>query len=273
LQSGLSKSPISFTNLLPYDDFEEVYNKTLSNLDKMPGLDNFYKLGVFQRNNWNNDDIVPYRKAKFKQNKSGDWFYSNALNIKDQTIEDATNLGRIPQLMKLSSLARDANKDYLVYSWEVGNKEEKANMRKRGDYSYIKKELFKKVYNGTTPLTTKNFYGTDTYVYKQINAWGDGMKANEFYDVSKVSVIPNGFEESMEVEDADILEYFPYDETAGTTVTKLTEPSEEIVSQTSEEDITLQDGKTYKKIEVDGKLLRKLGYTPEEIGNILKEIC
>jgi hypothetical protein len=35
----------------------------------------------------------------------------------------------------------------------------------------------------------------------------------------------------------------------------------------------LQDGRAYTKMEIDSKLLRKLGYTPEEVGNILKEIC
>ena len=384
LQSGLSKSPISYTNLLPYEDFEEVYNKTLSTINNMPGLDNFYKLGVFQRNNWNNDDIVPYRKAKLKQDSLGEWFYSSALNLKDETLENAINLGRIPQLMKLSSLAREANKDFIVYSWEVGGREEKAEMRKRGDYSYIKKALFKKVYNGTSPLTTKNFYGTDVYTYKHINAWGDGIKANEFYNVVKTSVIPNGFEESKEVEDTDILEYFTYDEATGTDKETVTLPqnfdesttviegkislprrattkvkfispidgrdiekegykviipeypnSEVYVSNNAvdfdgsvyktqwaveaggllasdrfksidealadfqkkvnsikttevlkkiqdaakifvgdpQETLTLQDGRAYTKLEIDGKLLKKLGYTPEEIGNILKEIC
>lgn len=385
LQSGLSKSPISFTSLLPYEDFEEIYNKTLSTLETMSNLNDFYTLGVFQRNNWNNDDIVPYRKAKFKQNKSGDWFYSNAVNMKNQTVEEATNLGRIPQLMKLSSLARDANKDYIVYSWEIGNKQEKAEMRKRGDYSYIKKALFQKVYDGTIPLSEKNFYGTPTYIYKQINAWGDGMRANEFYNVSKKSVIPNSFEEAMEVQDEDILEYFTYDEATDTAKETITTPqiinedtnliegkislprretkkvkfmspindknyekegyrviipeypnaevyvSNEITNTMGDpnsksgwaveasgllasdrfksidealadfqqkvngirsaealkrvqdatklfvgdpqETLTLQDGRAYTKLEIDGKLLKKLGYTPEEVGNILKEIC
>jgi hypothetical protein len=384
LQSGLSKSPISFTSLLPYEDFEAIYNKTLSTLETMSNLNDFYTLGVFQRNNWNNDDIVPYRKAKFKQNKSGDWFYSNAVNMKNQTVEEATNLGRIPQLMKLSSLARDANKDYIVYSWELGNKQEKAEMRKRGDYSYIKKALFQKVYDGTIPLSEKNFYGTPTYIYKHINAWGDGIRANEFYNVSKKSVIPNGFEEAMEVQDEDILEYFTYDEVTDTAKETITTPqvinedtnliqgkislprretkkvkfmspindknfekegyrviipeypnaevyvsnetvnfadqiiktqwaveasgllasdrfksidealadfqqkvngirSAESLKRVQEatklfvgdpqETLTLQDGRAYTKLEIDGKLLKKLGYTPEEVGNILKEIC
>jgi hypothetical protein len=385
LQSGLSKSPISFTSLLPFEDFEEVYNKTLSTLETMSNLNDFYTLGVFQRNNWNNDNIVPYRKAKFKQNSTGNWFYSNAINMKNQTVEEATNLGRIPQLMKLSSLARDANKDYIVYSWELGSKQEKAEMRKRGDYSYIKKALFKKVYDGTVPLSEKNFYGTPTYIYKHINAWGDGMKANEFYNVSKKSVIPNGFEEALEVQDEDILEYFTYDEAEDTAKETVTTPqainedtnliqgkislprrdtkktkfkvtiegkdfekegyrviipeypnaevyvsnqgidtADGVITKTQwavegsgqlasrrfksidealadfqqnvnnikdaevlkrvqdatklfvgeqQETLTLQDGRAYTKMEINGKLLKKLGYTPEEIGNILNEIC
>jgi len=382
----LSKSPISFTSLLPYEDFESVYSDTLSTIEKMSNLEDFYTLGVFQRNNWNNDNIVPYRKAKVKQRESGSWFYSNATNMKDKTVEEAINLGRIPQLMKLSSLARDANKDYIVYSWEVGDKQEKAEMRKRADYSYIKKALFKKVYDGTTPLTTKNFYGTDTYVYKQINAWGDGSKANEFYNVIKKSVIPNGFETTKEVQDGDILEYFRFDEATDASVETVTPPqtidestdfiqnkislprratkktsftvtidgkdyvkegyrviipeypnadvhvsnqaidtadnvtttrrwiveaggllvsdgfisidealadfqqkvngirNAEILKKVQDaakifigdpqETLTLQDGRAYTKSEIDGKLLKKLGYTPEEIGKILKEeIC
>jgi hypothetical protein len=57
LQSGLSASPISFTSLLPHEDFEKIYGQTLSKINSIANLDDFYKLGVFQRNNWNNDDV------------------------------------------------------------------------------------------------------------------------------------------------------------------------------------------------------------------------
>jgi hypothetical protein len=212
------------------------------------------------------------------------------------------------------------------------------------------------------------------------------MKANEFYNVSRKSVIPNGFEEATEVQDDDILEYFTYDETtdsaketATTAITtneatelvegKISLPrretkkttftvtaegknyemkgykviipeypnaeifvsndaitsddnivksgwavqtlggrlvsdgryksideaivnfqkkinnikSTEVLKKVQEatkifvgdpqETLTLQDGRAYTKLEIDGKLLKKLGYTPEEIGNILNEIC
>jgi DNA modification methylase len=41
---------------LPYEDFKEIYNKTLLNLEIMPNLVNFYYLHAFERNNWNNTD-------------------------------------------------------------------------------------------------------------------------------------------------------------------------------------------------------------------------
>jgi hypothetical protein len=81
-------------------------------------------------------------------------------------------------------------------------------MRKDGDFSYIKKGLFKKVYNGDTPFAIKNFYGADTFIYKMINAWGDSYKANEFYENARESVIPNGFIQTIEKEDDDIRKYF-----------------------------------------------------------------
>ena len=57
LQSGLSKSPIAFTSLLPYEDFEAIYNKTLSTLETMSNLNDFYTLGVFERKNWTLDKM------------------------------------------------------------------------------------------------------------------------------------------------------------------------------------------------------------------------
>ena len=211
------------------------------------------------------------------------------------------------------------------------------------------------------------------------------MRANEFYNVSKKSVIPNGFEEATEVQDEDILEYFTYDEAEDTAKETATPPqvinedtnvikgkisfprretkkttfiatvdgkdyekqgyrliipeypntefyvsnngidaegniykrmwivesngvlissngfrsidealadfqnkvnnikSAEVLKNVQDvtklfvgdpqETLTLQDGRAYTKMEIDGKLLKKLGYTPEEIGNILNEIC
>jgi hypothetical protein len=37
--------------------------------------------------------------------------------------------------------------------------------------------------------------------------------------------------------------------------------------------ITLKDGSTYNRADVNATMLEKIGYTPEEIGEILKSIC
>jgi hypothetical protein len=277
LQSGLSKSPISFTSLLPYEDFVDMYNGTLSTLEKMSNLKDFYELGVFQRNNWTDNDIVPYRKAQWKTDGYGMYYYNNAtvFGMSDE-LSVAIETGKIPKLLQISSLARGADKDYMVYSWEEGTSKEKKEMRKNGDYSYIKKGLFKKVYDGTSPLTMVGKY-SDKFIYKMINAWGDGFKANEFYKESRKSVISNGFLPVLEVEDADIRAYFE----KGPAVSK----EESVVADTAPENkvesklatpsgkIELKDGKEYLISDINAELLKSIGYKPREIGKLLKSIC
>lgn len=224
LQSGLSNSPISFTSMLPYEDFKTIYNKTLTNLEQLPNLQDFVKLNVFERNNWNNREIVPLRKAKGDYNQYGKWEYNKnfwfARNY--PAVAKAIEDKKIPQVMKLAETAREADNDVIVYSWEVGTPREKAEKRKNNDFSYIKRGLFKKVYKGNTPFTTSftvkeggKTKVVNEFIYKLINAWGESrgkdgsyFSANEFYSEGRPSVIDNGFEKSQEVDDATIISYF-----------------------------------------------------------------
>jgi len=222
LQSGLSTSPISFTNLLPYEDFENIYNKTLSKLEGMPNLEDFYKLGVFQRNNWNNDDVVPYLKAALITTEAGRTHYNPSMKFLPDAVKKAMASNDIPPILTRSKMNREANSDYIVYTWEkqeeILTKEEleeaiadrnvykaisnkKAEMRRAADYSYINKALFKKVYdNYNTALEHTAYDGKKYFVYKAINAWGDSFRANEFWATDHKSVLENGF---MKVEDVD----------------------------------------------------------------------
>jgi hypothetical protein len=222
LQSGLSSSPISFTNLLPYEDFESIYNKTLSKLEGMPNLEDFYNLGVFQRNNWNNDDVVPYLKAALIKTAAGRMHYNPSMKFLPDAVKQAMASNDIPPVLTRSKRNREANSDYIVYTWEkqeeLLTKEEldkaiadrnvykaiaakKAEMRRVADYSYINKALFKKVYDDySTALEHTAYDGKKYFVYKAINAWGDSFRANEFWATDHKSVLENGF---MKVEDVD----------------------------------------------------------------------
>ena len=214
LQSGLSNSPISFTHLLPYEEFKEIYNKTLSKIDKLDGvvLSDFNSLNVFERNNWADDEIVPRRRARWKEGMYG-WKYNNNMKFfGNKKLTKAIEEGVVPAMLNLSSLAREASSDIIVYVWETGTKKEKQDKKKIGDFSYINKGLFKKVYVGGEPLSTE-FTGKEgvvfkSYIYKAINAWGDSFRANEFYNIPKQSVIDNGFIKVDEKSDDFVASYF-----------------------------------------------------------------
>jgi len=197
LQSGLTSSPISFTSLLPYEDFKNVYNDVLSKLEQRGGLDVFNTLNVFERNNWNNNDIVPRIKAKYKFNYATGRSEQIIKNLRfaygDNVVKKAILDGKIPDVVKLDSRSMGTDSDVIIYSWEKGTPAEKKAARRIGDYSYIQKGLFKKVYNGVEPLVNYDKYGNPQFVFKMINAWGDSYKANEFYDVARPSKIDNGF--------------------------------------------------------------------------------
>jgi predicted NAD-dependent protein-ADP-ribosyltransferase YbiA (DUF1768 family)/predicted nucleic acid-binding protein len=241
LQSGLENSSISFTSLLPYEDFKRVYNSTIADIENKVNLTDFLTLKVFERNNWNNSDVVSSLKAKYldPDEKTG---YNPNMNYLDKKIKSAILDGKIPQVMTLNPrYNREANEDIIVYTWNkdrgsILTAEDRANkitvdqkikeMRRIGDYSYMNKGLFQKVYESEgVPLisTYVNKQGqiVEQFVYKMINAWGDGSKANEFYNVGKASKINNGFvkvEETFddkkkkltsgEVDDSTIVPFF-----------------------------------------------------------------
>lgn len=227
LQSGLPNSPISFTSLIPYEDFKEIYNDTLSVLDKIPNLADFYKLNVFERNNWNNTDVVFFKKAGYLKLKNPffdyntgfekNFIYAKEKEFIPKPLKNAMNKKQIPQVIMVSPYTQEGRSEFIVYSWEDRiSQEKKAEMRRKSDFSFMHKGLFKRVYKTDgTPLTFVNDKGFESVVYKMVNAWGYSFKANEFYQkenitdksstIAQSSVIDNGFIKANEVED-DVIE-------------------------------------------------------------------
>ena len=69
------------------------------------------------------------------------------------------------------------------------SKAKRKEMREKGDFSYINRGLFQKIKDADgNPVISSGGY----FYYKQINAWGDGFRAKEFYPLSRQSVIDNG---------------------------------------------------------------------------------
>jgi predicted NAD-dependent protein-ADP-ribosyltransferase YbiA (DUF1768 family) len=235
LQSGLTSSPISFTSLLPYEDFKDVYNEVLSKIDKMTNLNDFYSINAFQRNNWNNSDVVPTKRGKWKFSEATGRKFNPDL-ILPKAVNQAVAFKNLPMILKISAFSKESNSDVINYTWEDPKltSQQKFAMRAKGDYSFIYKGLFQRVkgVDGKPYMITKT--GNDdktykSYVYKMINAWGDGFRANEYYDTNRDSVIDNGYIKVVnaqnskgqrisksEVTDANVLYYF--DKILGTPV-------------------------------------------------------
>jgi hypothetical protein len=258
LQSGLTNSPIAFTNLLPYNDFKNIYNETLSNLENIPNLADFQKLHVFERNNWNNSTIMPFVRANMKLGKPNKYdgkvnLYDVDAHFTDGNLKNAMSEGKLPKVIGISPYGSGRN-DFITYSWEdpipYG---ERVIRKKTGDRSHIHKVLLQKVYTtddkgNPVPLVQSTESGGRVYtkhIFKAINAWGDSFRAQEFYDYERASVLDNDYEkvervtdaqgkqiESGEVSDDEIVKIFKNEVPGETSVAQ---PTKTVSKQVAEE--------------------------------------
>jgi hypothetical protein len=282
LQSGLSNSPISFTNLLPYEDFKGLYNDTLSILEKLPNLAEFKKVNVLERSNWNNSDITKYKKASlyFGKDNEGKTYVSNLdRDTLINPLKKATEDGIIPKLVGLSPMSEAGRSDFIVYTYEdyISN-EKRILRRKTGNTEHQHKMLMQKVYtkdanNKRVPLmhitSKENKRGElviyKKYVYKAINAWGDSFRAQEFYTTGQQSVLDNGFDKVNEVKDDVIVNIYKGGGVTSTGAVAVTESVNE-----ESKGATLKDGNTYTADQLNTKMLLAIGYTKQEAGKIIK---
>ena len=298
LQSGLSTTKFSFTSLLPYEDFKDVYNNILFKIEARNNIMDFYKLGVFQRANATDDDIVAQERARVVGG-----VYNRGMQF-GGAIKTAMDEGRIPQLLKISSLSQAGNSEYVTYSWDKNlSKEQKNKMRQANDYSFINKALFQKVYYDDAKkypvidryISKKTGKVYDSFVYKMVNAWGDSFRANEFYGKIQPSVIENGFmkveegkykdeiifgnqvftEEiltSGEKPDSDVSQFFPKDLPVITGEKVV--PSQGIASDEISIRNKIAELEQKKKTKGLGPVeMATLNYLQTELGKIIKSQC
>ena len=211
LQSGLSPSPISFTDLLPYEDVSRIYNKTLPKLDQLSNLEDFNNLNMFQRNNYNDELIVPkdrlFRNV-FKNFEGGKSLKYPSIDFLPASVKSMIRKEIIPQVM--TKRAEDDGPDVISAIWNKNlGKKKIAQMRKEGDYSYINKALMQKVYDENTGEPYVYLVKDKPYhIYKAINTFGDSFRAQEFYDNVQKSIFDNGYMKANEVSDGIITNIF-----------------------------------------------------------------
>ena len=281
LQSGLNNSPISFTSLLPYEDFQKIYNETLSTLEKNPNLNDFYELGMFERNNWSaGSGIVPSKKAPWIQTDQGKR-YNPAMLYLPKNIKASTATKAIPQLVTIGTGTREGQSDYITYSWNSGSYDAKQRkeMASKGDFSFINKALFKKIKSGDEGFIhsykqKKTGKLMEYFVYKHINALGDSYRAQEYYINAKPSVFDNGLLKAEEKQDVTIIEAWKGKAAVRPVAQKNdTSDSNQLVTKTGAVYKLSLSNATYSEADINTVLLTELGYTEEQAGEIFEEIC
>ena len=229
---GTYSSAISIRNIIPLEDYANIVEPIISSLQVTLLLDGF-KEGMFQRNNFRNNDVVKevavYVGEDYNAAQQGILSYSSpaftnveALGVKsiDRKIltlqKDFNENNEFVKVKRLQDI-KGVGKYDLLTGKTVTKFEFKQRMEK-GDNSLFDVLGYKRVkyISGEPLITSKDIkkVPTDFYVYKQINLYGDGDKATENYDVIKKSIFNNGtVKVENELLDGDIIEAFKGNQT------------------------------------------------------------
>lgn len=218
---GIGNSPISFTQLLPAEDVKDILSPIFDNVNNIPGLLNFAEVNAFERNNWNNTDLIPsttlWKKSKNEKDGTFDMYqpFANVLRA-SQLASDTFN----KYVIAIDSMSRVSDGDVITITYqkefdeqgEAYTKKRIFEMKKAGDFSFMSKFLFKKVYASpgnpftrkrkvfvpvedaeTGEVTFEETYRTNIF-FKAINAWGNTFRLQEYYSAPQQSQVENGYD-------------------------------------------------------------------------------
>jgi predicted NAD-dependent protein-ADP-ribosyltransferase YbiA (DUF1768 family) len=195
LQSGISRSPISFGDVIPVEDYSKVIQFGLDALGNTQILENFAKIGAFERANWRDDNIVPVGKDRigyddFDNPYWKDRFYPKEILEKIPNIESRNDY----LCFKVHHLARNFNSKFIKVSVLNGKYDSRTirEMKKNQDFSYMTTYLLRRVdFSDGTPAT-KIFGKAGEYaIFVPVNAWGKGIELQEYYSEARPSAVDN----------------------------------------------------------------------------------
>jgi hypothetical protein len=219
---GTYTSSISLKNIIPIEDYAAEVSNIMSTVTADKIAQNFATNNYFQRNNWNDSDVVPRFKPQMWHasiQRAGDTpiaaSYDNFGDpIYQYTSPSLKSLGTLPaaSTRKILYLSEKYNSDMVGYDviavprildvdgdlvdYTTGNtmpRSEYGQRKKVGDITLNALYGYQKVkYTGTEePLTLTDSDGNLTYVYKLINLYGDSPYASVYPAANGTSAIRN----------------------------------------------------------------------------------
>ena len=290
---GSAQTSISIKNIIPVEDYSEIIKPIIDTLAPTVDVQGFSKTGAFQRNNWKDEKIVPTVRPKFFKLSYIDPNTRERIEMDPMEDPDGNEIftytspsftSPILDFLKIEPTDRkililspkynsqDVKSDFVKVPMVVTDKKTGEMVDMLSGQTVVPSTFAKRKAAGD--LSLRNYFGYQKvkyvdgspvltaegdYIYKLVNLYGDGQLVTEHYIDPQKSVLNNGtVQVENEIPDADIISYFaPIIEEEVTTVGQL----------------RLKDGNLYNTANINTELLEKIGYTPQEIGKILKSIC
>ncbi len=192
LQSGVKNTFGSYHGYIPSEDVIKFMRPVIEKMlaEDMQG---FNDTMAMYRNNWDNRDIVPMAR-KSTDMETGKKYY--------QYFQPTDNGPKMLALHEVYDKARLAYPVIQTRDYTTDPITKQTNMKVR---------LFQKVLENGEPIQVGvDKKGNASYLYKQINAWGDGKRSQEYYDINKPSVL-DMHEKITEVPDAELIKKYKTD--------------------------------------------------------------
>ena len=232
---GTYQSAISIRNIIPIEDYSAIISPIVSSLVADDTLAAFADANLFQKNNWNDSDVVPVFEPKFKptqdfpvgEDVNGNDVYQYFNNLQFPNIEALGLKSTDRRILELNSryFGKYTQADVLtvprVITTEEGDKvdittglsitgADYIQRKNRGDLSLLDKFGYQKVKDALgEPLSYFNDKGDEVFIYKLVNLYGDGQYASENRTDGKPSVFNNGsVKVENEMPDVDIVNYY-----------------------------------------------------------------
>ena len=232
---GTYQSAISIRNIIPIEDYSAIISPIVSSLVADDTLAAFADANLFQKNNWNDSDVVPVFEPKFKptqdfpvgEDVNGNDVYQYFNNLQFPNVEGLGIVSTDRRILELNSryYGKYTQANVLtvprVITTEDGEKVNITNglsitgldyiqRKNRGDLSLSDKFGYQKVKDALgEPLSYFNAKGDEVFIYKLVNLYGDGQYASENRTDGKPSVFNNGSVKiENEMPDVDIVNYY-----------------------------------------------------------------
>jgi hypothetical protein len=232
---GTYQSAISIRNIIPIEDYSAIISPIVSSLVADDTLAAFADANLFQKNNWNDSNVVPVFEPKFKptqdfpvgEDVNGNYVYQYFNNLQFPNIEGLGLKSTDRRILELNSryFGKYTQANVLtvprVITTEEGDKvdittglsitgADYIQRKNRGDLSLSDKFGYQKVKDALgEPLSYFNDKGDEVFIYKLVNLYGDGQYASENRTDGKPSVFNNGsVKVENEMPDRDIVNYY-----------------------------------------------------------------